>query len=134
MLNHIKNKVWIYWAITDILLIMAVTEWPKAYTVAIGLTLFQIGHFYRDTPQLMSFPVQVRVAYLLLLIVALWSPLSWVVYPVILGTTAMVLFDYCFLARFMSLMPWNHQQPFSFNLIFKTFFSKPVAGSVKISY
>jgi len=87
-----RDKVWIYWAITN------------------GLLL----------------------AYLILLLVALWPPLYWVLYFVILGTTAMVLFDYCFLARFMSLMPWNHLKPYSLSLFIKTFVSKPIAGSVQI--
>lgn len=132
MLQHMNNKVWIYWAITDILLIAAVAGWSEGLSLAIALTIIQIIHFYVETPQLKSFPVQVRIAYLILLLLALWSPLFFILYPVILGTTAMVVFDYCFLARFMSLMPWNHQQGMSLGLIKRTFFSKPVNGSVQI--
>jgi len=99
--------------------------------LATGLTFIQIVHFWLESKQFSAFPVQVRVAYALILLVAFWPPLYWLLYFVILGTSAMVLFDYCFLARFMSLMPWNHNQKFSWKLIIETFFSKPVSGSVQ---
>lgn len=130
-MSKLTNKVWIYWLITDALLILDVFGWPYGLTAAAILTAVQTGHFWIDTGRLSSFPVQVRIAYLLLLIIAFWPPMNWLIYPIILGTTAMVLFDYCFLARFMSLMPWNLNQPYSLNKVYKTFFSKPVAGSIQ---
>ncbi len=130
-MERIANKIWVYWLITDLLLIADVMGWGYGLYTAIVLTAIQVVHFTIDTRSLASFATQVRIAYLLLLIPALWSPLYWIVYPVILGTSAMVLFDYCFLARFMSLMPWNHKQSYSFAMITGTFFSKPVAGSVE---
>ena len=131
-LERTRDKVWIYWTMTNGLLLADVMGWPFGLTLAIVLNAIQIGHFYIETKSVTSFPVQVRLAYLLLLLVALWPPLYWVLYFVILGTTAMVLFDYCFLARFMSLMPWNCKQPYHRALILKTFVSKPVTGSVQI--
>lgn len=130
-MNRILNKVWGYWLITDLLLILEVTVWQGYGLIAATvLTLLQTLHFFTENPRISAFPVQVRIAYLLLLVIAFWPPLYWLLYPVILGTTAMVLFDYCFLARFMSLMPWNHNQRFSWSMIYQTFFSKPVEGSV----
>ncbi|MBO1924075.1 hypothetical protein [Thiomicrorhabdus sp. 6S3-12] len=130
-MNRILNKVWGYWLITDLLLILEVTVWQGyGLMAAAALTLLQTLHFFTENPRISAFPVQVRIAYLLLLVIAFWPPLYWLLYPVILGTTAMVLFDYCFLARFMSLMPWNHNQRFSWSMIYQTFFSKPVEGSV----
>ncbi|WP_130537603.1 hypothetical protein [Thiomicrorhabdus indica] len=126
-----NDKVWTYWLITDALLILDVFGWAYGLIAASVLTAIQVIHFRVDTGRASSFPVQVRIAYLLLLMAALWPPLYWLIYPVILGTTAMVLVDYCFLARFMSIMPWNLNQPYSFNMIYKTFFSKPVSGSVQ---
>lgn len=126
------DKVWIYWTITNGLLLAHVMGWPFGLTLAIVLNAIQIGHFYSETKSVTSFPVQVRLAYLILLLVALWPPLYWLLYFVILGTTAMVLFDYCFLARFVSVMPWNCRQSYSLALFLKTFVSKPVTGSVQI--
>lgn len=127
------NLIWFYWAITDVLLIIGVTIEPQALYWAIYLNVFQVMHFYWLNPQISHFAVQVRVAYLLLLIVALYPPLFFVFYLQIIGTTAMVLGNYCFLARLMSLMPWNSQKPFSFKLLKETFLSKPVDGSVQHS-
>lgn len=129
-----RDKVWVYWAITNGLLLADVMGWSFGLSLAIVLNVIQIGHFYSETKSMASFPVQVRVAYLMLLLIALWPPLYWMLYFVILGTSAMVLFDYCFLARCMSLMPWNCKQPYNLTLFLKTFVSKPVTGSVQIKY
>jgi hypothetical protein len=88
-------------------------------------------HFYLIEGAVSGFATQVRIAYLLLLALALWQPLYELLYLVIIGTSAMVLVNYCFLARFMSLMPWNHDQAYSLAMMRDTFFSKPVTGSVK---
>lgn len=130
-MNRIMDKVWVYWFITDILLILDVSGWHYGLPLATALTVIQIFHFYGESKSFSAFPVQVRIAYTLLLLIAFWAPMVWVLYFVILGTTAMVLFDYCFLARFMSLMPWNHTERYSLSMIFRTFFSKPVTGSVQ---
>lgn len=125
------NLIWVYWAITDFLLIMGVFYDPIALQAAIALNVLQVIHFYLRTPQISNFAVQVRIAYLLLLIIALYPPLYFIFYLQIIGTTAMILANYCFLARFMSLMPWNMAESYSFVLVRNTFFSKPVAGSVQ---
>lgn len=127
-----RDKVWIYWVITLGLLISDVMGWPFGLSLAIALNVIQLGHFYFETKSVTSFPVQVRLAYLILLVVAMWPPMYWLLYFIILGTSAMVLFDYCFLARFISLMPWNYKQPYNLTLFLRTFVSKPVSGSVQI--
>ncbi len=127
------NLIWFYWAITDLLLIIGVTLEPAALYWAIYFNIIQVIHFYGLKKQIANFAVQVRIAYLLLLVAALYPPLFFIFYLQIIGTTAMVLGNYCFLARVMSLMPWNIQKPYSLELIKQTFFSKPVDGSVQHS-
>lgn len=126
-----KDMIWWYWLITDVLLIMEVSIGANGLALAIALTLVQVVHFYRIERAVSGFATQVRIAYLLLLVLALWQPLYELLYLVIIGTSAMVLVNYCFLARFMSLMPWNHDQAYSWAMMRDTFFSKPVTGSVK---
>ena len=46
------------------------------------------------------------------------------------GTCATVGLDYCTLARIMSLMPWNRTRPLTLRLVWRTFASPPVPGSV----
>jgi hypothetical protein len=65
----------------------------------------------------------------LLLAIGLWSPLQVIHWLQIAGTLTLVIFDYCLLARTLSLMPWNRMQPLSIPLIKRTFFTKPVTGS-----
>lgn len=122
---------WTYWAITDLLLIIGVTVEPLALKLAIILNIIQVIHFYSMTPHISNFAVQVRIGYLLLLVIALYPPLHFIFFLQIIGTTAMVALNYCFLARFMSLMPWNNTRQYTFELISQTFFSKPVDGSVQ---
>ncbi|MCA1804518.1 MAG: hypothetical protein LC646_04035 [Xanthomonadaceae bacterium] len=59
-----------------------------------------------------------------------WGPLYFIYFIQIIGTTAMMLFDYCPLARFLSLMPWNRREPFSLDLLKRTVFSPPVRGNI----
>lgn len=130
-MQRVANKIWVYWLMTDILLILDVFKVADGLLWAIALTAIQVVHFRMETNSIRNFAVQVRIAYLLLLIVCLWAPLYWLIFLIILGTTAMVVFDYCFLARFMSLMPWNHSEKFSWSLIKNTFFTAPIEGSVE---
>ena len=55
------------------------------------------------------------------------QPLYWV--PVI-GTWAQIFFGYCTMARLVSLLPWNRKEPFSFELVKRTFLSVPVRGNI----
>lgn len=126
------DKVRLYWAITDILLIAGLAGWFTGFYLAIALCIVQVVHFALLERSLTSFPVQVRVAYLGLLVIALWEPLRFIYLLQVIGTTAMVLFDYCFLARCLSLLPWNRRTPLSARLVMKTFFSKPVAGRIEV--
>ncbi|MGH7230523.1 MAG: hypothetical protein ACREJU_04095 [Nitrospiraceae bacterium] len=70
-----------------------------------------------------AFPVQVRVAYLILLILGQWTPLHWVLWVQLVGTSARVLTGYCLLARTLSLLPWNRFEPLSTALLRRTYFS-----------
>ena len=126
------DTVWGYWFVTDVLLIAGLAGWFTGYLLATALCIVQVGHFFvREGRSLTAFPVQVRLAYLALLLVALWEPLRFIYVLQVIGTTAMVVANYCFLARFMALMPWNRDQPLSWGLVVRTFLSGPVAGRVK---
>jgi len=125
-----KGPVWWYWLVTVILLATGLAGYFPAFYATIALCLVQVGHFRKRSGSWTSFPVQVRVAYLGLLLLALWEPLRWIFWIQLVGTTAMVTVDYCFLARCLSLLPWNRSEPLSWQRVWRTFFSAPVAGSV----
>lgn len=118
---------WWYWFLTVGLLGAGLFGWPAGIDMAILLCAVQIGHVIWLTRDVTAFPVQVRVAYLAMLIVGLWGPLHWIHWTQLAGTTVRVLVGYCLLARTLSLAPWNRRQPVSFALIRRTFLSLQAA-------
>jgi len=102
---------WWYWAVTDVLLFVGLAGYVDAYYLAIALSVTQIVHFRWLTGDFTAFPTQVRLAYSGLLVLALLPPLRWLYWIPAIGTLAQVLFGYCFLARCLSLMPWNRNGP-----------------------
>ena len=122
---------WRYWLITASFLTLGVFGNSVGYLLAISLTIIHLVHFLLRESSFISFPVQVRICYLLLLLIALPEPLQWIFWIPCIGTWAQVIFGYCTMARIVSLFPWNRTQVFSFKLLLKTFFSLPVQGSIK---
>jgi hypothetical protein len=129
-MGRLTSISWWYWAITDVMLIAAVLGWQKGFAAAIAFNLVQALHFLVREKSLTSFPVQVRFSYLALLLAGQVEVLYFIYFVQIAGTTAMVSLDYCPLARFLSLMPWNRNEPFTADLLRRTVFSPPVRGNI----
>jgi len=131
MMVQYRDIGWWYWLITTCLLgVELVGGWQAGAYLAILLCIIQVAHYFLREHYFSAFPVQVRSAYLLLLIIGLWPPLRFVHWLQLAGTIAMVGYGYCPLARIMSLMPWNREVPLTGKLLVRTFFSPPVAGNV----
>ncbi len=77
-----------------------------------------------------AFPIQVRLGYLLLLLIALPENLQLIYWIPTIGTWAQVLFGYCTMARTVSVLPWNRKEAFSVDLLKRTFLSAPVRGNI----
>jgi hypothetical protein len=119
---------WWYWFLTLCLLGTGIFGWPAGINLAILLCVVQIGHVIWLTRDVTAFPVQVRVAYLAMLVAGLWGEsFQWIHWMQLAGTTARVLVGYCLLARTLSLAPWNRRQPVSLALIQRTFLSLQTA-------
>lgn len=130
-MQRIKTLSWWYWLATAILLAFAVdgNEWARQAAIALSIVqLLQFGWIHR---QLSAFPVQVRSAYLGLLLLSYLPGGIAILWLQLLGTTAMVTANYCLLARVLSLMPWNRDTPVTPATIIHTIFSAPVTGSVQ---
>lgn len=125
-----REICWWYWAVTSVLLFAGLAGRFEAFQLAAGLSAFQIIHFRLREGRFSAFPVQVRVAYTAMLLLALWEPMRWLFWVPAIGTPARVLFGYCTLARCMSLLPWNRREPLSWRLVRRTFFSPPVKGNI----
>jgi len=121
---------WWYWLATVCLLTAGVSGWQSGFLFAIGLTVLQLIHFIICEHSISAFPIQVRIGYLLLLLIALPAPLQWIYWIPTIGTWAQILFGYCTMARMVSLLPWNRNEAFSLDLLKRTFFSAPVRGNI----
>lgn len=125
-----KELSWWYWLITVCFLTAGVFGWTPGFLIAIGVTVFQLIHFLLREGSIAAFPVQVRIGYLILLLIALPGPLQLIYWIPTIGTWAQLIFGYCTMARFVSLMPWNRSEAFSLQLLKRTFLSKPVPGNI----
>ena len=129
-MNNYKEVSWWYWLATIPMLVAGIYGVTEGFYAAIGLTTIQVVHYLYKEKSIAAFPVQVRTGYLVLLVVGQLPYMFWIYWIQIAGTSAMVMFDYCPLARILSLMPWNRGEPFSINLMIHTFFSRPVQGNI----
>ena len=125
-----KELSWWYWAVTAVLLICGLAGRFEAFYFAAALSGVQVVHFRLRERHFMAFPVQVRIAYTALLLLALWEPMNWLFWVPAIGTPAQVLFGYCTLARCLSLLPWNRREPLSRRLVWRTFISPPIKGNI----
>ena len=100
---EIRNIGWWYWLATLVLLAGGLAGWPSGIDLATALCAVQVVHFAIRTGSPTSFPVQVRAAYLDLLVAGNWPPLAFVHWVQLAGTSATVVFGYCPLARMLSL-------------------------------
>lgn len=114
---------WRYWLGTVMLLGAGLSGWAPGILLAIALAAIQLVHFSLLERTISALSVQVRVAYLLLLLLGEWEPMSWIHWVQLIGTSARVSTGYCLLARLTSLMPWNRVQKLSRQLVWDTLFS-----------
>jgi len=121
---------WWYWLVTVCLLTAGVSGWQAGFLLAIGFTVFQLIHFVIRERSFISFPIQVRIGYLLLLLISLPENLQLIYWIPVIGTWAQVFFGYCTMARMVSLLPWNRKEAFSSALFERTFLSAPVRGNI----
>jgi hypothetical protein len=124
------DLVWSYWAVTTVLIIGALVGVEYSYQAVVGLNIIQVIHFALREKSVTAFPVQVRTTYLGLLFLSQAPYMIWILWWQLIGTAAMVSFNYCFLARCMSLMPWNKSEDYSIKLFKRTLFTAPVDGNV----
>jgi hypothetical protein len=120
---------WWYWLAAGLALSAALAGWPPGLPLAFAAVGAQATHFALRERRLASFPVQVPLAYAALLALGLAGPLGLIHWMQLAGTWTRLIFDYCPLARIMSLLPWNRRAPLTWSLVKRTFLTPPVKGS-----
>jgi hypothetical protein len=120
----------LYWQVTALLLAAHFAGLAVALPLAITLTAVQVLHFSAFRRNLAALDVQVRIGYLgLLLLGKVW--LLWPIHAVqFLGVNALLVADYCLLARLLVLLPWNRGVPLSARLVRQALFSAPAPGAI----
>ena len=122
---NLNDWVWWAWTLTTVLLVAGLCGYDSAL---IGATAVTAAHglivLVRDR-SLVAYSVQLRAAYLLLLLICYLPSTRWLYWLIAAGTLALVLFGYCFLTRVLSLLPWNSRETYTLDRVRRTFFSAP---------
>jgi len=130
--NRRNQLVWGLWFITWIGLVIGLIHREYFEYVVFFSTFHALLFLFLHGEQMSPFPVQVRIAYLMWVIVGTYVPhMIVVMYITTVGLATNLFFDYCPLARMMYLLPWNREETFSLGLVWRVFLSPPVTGRFK---
>jgi len=128
---NLDDWVWWAWTLTTVLLVAELSGYSQAL---IGATTVTAAHgvivLARDR-SLVAYSVQLRAAYLLLLLICFLPYTRWLYWLIVAGTLALNVFGYCFLTRVLSLCPWNSREAYTLDRLRRTFFSAPNLERVK---
>ena len=79
-----------------------------------------------------EFPVQIRIAYLIWVVVGTYVPhMTILMYITTIGLATNLFLGYCPLARMVYLLPINREEPFSLDLVLCVFLTPPSPGRFK---
>jgi len=126
-LFHIKFNDWVWWTwtLTTALLVAGLCGYDAALTGAIVVTAAHgLIVLVRDR-SVFAYSVQLRAAYLVLLLICYLPCTRWLYWLIAAGTFALIVFGYCFLTRVLSLLPWNSREAYTLDRLRRTFFSAP---------
>jgi hypothetical protein len=105
---NVHDIRWWFWAATLAFIVAALAGWEPGYHVVIGISAVQVVYFLNQEKSLSAFPVQIRVVYFALTLLALWPAARFVVYLLLLvGTVMVTFFGRCTIALVLKQMPWN---------------------------
>jgi hypothetical protein len=121
---------WWAWLATALALGAGLVGWRPGIPLAMAAVAVQAVVLRARARSVRAFPVQVRLAYLALLLLGCWPPLRFVHAAQLAGTATLLVFDYCPLARLLSLLPWNRRGRLTLARVRATFLTPPVAGSI----
>ena len=127
-----KSLVWTLWFVTWLGLLGGLYD-RSFYTAVVVFTvghalLFLVLHGF----QVGAFPVQVRLTYVLWVVVGTYVPhMTFLMYISTVGLVGNLFFSYCPLARMLYLLPWNRSDPLSMELVTRIVLTPPVNGRFK---
>ncbi len=98
---------WWFWAFIGGGIGLGLLGWAPGFSIALGVSIGNLLYYIFKDQSLISFAVQVREVWLVLMLLALIPWLSWFYYLLFIGMVLVVFFDRCGIARVLVLMPWN---------------------------
>ena len=128
-MTRIDRIEWRLWLLTDACLIDGLFFDHRGLWAAVFMTAVQPPLLAIARGAIASFPSQVRLVFMLMLLAGMWPPLSFLHWIQLAGLSSLLVFDYCLLARILSLAPGNREGPLTWRRIAETFLSAPVDGS-----
>jgi len=125
-----RSLWWWYWLFTAFALAASLCGWKSGLAIAFALTAVQAVHVGASAGSAMAFPVQVRIGYLAIIALSAWTPLAPLQAVQLAGLLLRLAFDYCLLARMVSLLPWNRRGALTLERVRATFLTPPVEGTI----
>jgi hypothetical protein len=122
---NLNDWVWWAWTLTTALLVAGLCGYDSALTGATAVTATHGLLVLARDRSLVAYSVQLRAAYLLLLLICYLPYTLWLYWLIVVGTLALNIFGYCFLTRVLSLFPWNSREAYTLDRLWRTFFSAP---------
>ena len=95
----LDDWTWWAWTLTAILLTIGLLGQPVAFVAAMVVTVVQCMVMVVREKSVLAFAVQLRIAYLLLLMICFVPEMQWLYWLPTVGTFALVIFGYCLMAR-----------------------------------
>jgi hypothetical protein len=122
---NLNDWTWWAWTLTTVLLVAGLFGYDSALTGATAVTAAHGLIVLARDRSLVAYSVQLRAAYLLLLLICHLPATRWLYWLIAAGTFALIVFGYCFLTRVLSLLPWNSREAYTLDRLRRTFLSAP---------
>jgi hypothetical protein len=124
------NTKRLYWLVIALLLAGHLAGAAATIGPALLAGALQTLHALARRRHLRHLEVQVRVVFLVLLSIGL-LPGLWALHLLqFVGTSALLVADYCLLARLLAALPWNRTEPFSVDLLRRLLLAPPGPGPI----
>ena len=125
-----QDVSWWHWALAVPLLAAHLMGVEGALGIACVLCVVSGGYFFSIVRAWRPYPVQLRLAYLAMLVGGTLPFGEWLHWLQLVGTTAMVTVGYCLLARVLNLLSWNRSEPLTWALVKRSLFRDPCVGGL----
>lgn len=108
----LKSIEWWFWFVTLVAMIAGLSGIKEGFYLVIVVSVIQFIYF-TVIRGFTAFPTQVRFVYAIFTIIALFDSTIIFYWALLVGTVMVTLFDTCFIARILILMPWNKNKKLS---------------------